>query len=69
MRKEYNFANSNKNPYSIKLKKQITIRIDENTIDYFKSLAVETGIPYQKLMNLYLSECAKNHKKLKLNWR
>ena len=69
MRKEYNFAKSLKNPYSAKLKKQITIRIDEETINYFKSLAAEIGIPYQKLMNLYLSECAKSHKKLKLNWK
>ena len=69
MRKEYNFADSIKNPYSGKLKKQITIRIDEDTIDYFKSLAGETGIPYQKLMNLYLTDCAKSHKKLKLNWK
>ncbi len=69
MRKEYNFADSIKNPYSVKLKKQITIRIDEDTIDYFKSLAGETGIPYQKLMNMYLADCAKSHKKLKLNWK
>lgn len=69
MRKEYNFTASIKNPYSGKLKKQITIRIDEDTIDYFKSLAGETGIPYQKLMNLYLTDCAKSHKKLKLNWK
>jgi len=69
MRKEYSFADSIKNPYSNKLKKQITIRIDEETINYFKSLALETGIPYQKLMNLYLADCAKSHKKLKLNWK
>jgi predicted DNA binding CopG/RHH family protein len=69
MRKEYNFTNSIKNPYSSKLKKQITIRIDEDTIEYFKSLAGEIGIPYQKLMNLYLSDCAKSQKKLKLNWK
>jgi len=69
MRKEYNFTNSIKNPYSSKLKKQITIRIDEDTIEYFKSLASEIGIPYQKLMNLYLSDCAKSQKKLKLNWK
>ncbi len=69
MRKEYNFENSIKNPYSGKLKKQITIRIDEDTIDYFKSLAGEIGIPYQKLMNLYLSDCAKSRKKLKFNWK
>ncbi|MBP8178026.1 MAG: BrnA antitoxin family protein [Spirochaetes bacterium] len=69
MRKEYDFTNSIKNPYSSKLKKQITIRIDEDTINYFRTLAGEIGIPYQKLMNLYLTDCAKSHKKLKLNWK
>ena len=69
MRNEYDFTNSIKNPYSSKLKKQITIRIDEDTIDYFKLLAGEIGIPYQKLMNLYLTDCAKSHKKLKFNWK
>ena len=68
MRKEYNFTNSIKNPYASKLKKQITIRIDAETIDYFKSLSSEVGIPYQKLMNHYLSECARNNKKPKLSW-
>ena len=69
MRKVYNFSKSIKNPYSKKLKKQITIRIDEETINYFKSLSVELGIPYQNLMNLYLSDCATTHKKLKMNWK
>ncbi|HQO02325.1 MAG TPA: BrnA antitoxin family protein [Spirochaetota bacterium] len=69
MRKEYNFSDSVKNPYSQKLKKQITIRINEDTIEYFKSLAIETGIPYQKLMDLYLADCAKSRKKLKLSWK
>ncbi len=69
MRKEYDFTNSIKNPYSSKLKKQITIRIDKETINYFKTLADEIGIPYQRLMNLYLTDCAKSHKRLKLNWK
>jgi len=69
MKEEYDFTNSIKNPYSSKLKKQITIRIDEDTINYFKSLAGDIGIPYQRLMNLYLTDCAKSHKKLKLNWK
>ncbi|MCB1199545.1 MAG: BrnA antitoxin family protein [Leptospiraceae bacterium] len=68
MRKEYDFSKSTKNPYANKLKKQISIRLDEETIRYFKSLAEETGIPYQNLMNLYLRDCAVHHKKLKLNW-
>ncbi|MFW5751750.1 MAG: BrnA antitoxin family protein [bacterium] len=68
MRKEYDFSNSKKNPYARKLKKQITIRIDEDTIEYFKKLSEETGIPYQNLMNLYLSDCADNKKKLHMEW-
>lgn len=64
MRKEYDFSASKKNPYINKLKQQITIRLDSDTITYFKALADETGITYQNLINLYLADCAKNHKKL-----
>ena len=69
MRKEYNFTKSKKNPYSKKLKKQITIRIDDETIDYFKKLSAETGLPYQNLINLYLADCAQTHRKLKFHWK
>lgn len=58
MRKEYDFSNSIKNPYAKKVKKQISIRIETNTIDYFKKLSKEVGIPYQNLINSYLAECA-----------
>lgn len=70
MRAEYDIENLNprKNPYAAKLKKQITINIDGGTIEYFKSLAVETGIPYQTLINLYLADCAKNNKRLTMSW-
>lgn len=67
MRKEYDFTDSLKNPYTSRLKKQISIRIDIDTIDYFKNLAAEVKIPYQKLMNLYLADCAKRKKRLKLS--
>ena len=69
MRPKYDFSKSTKNPYSKKLKKQITIRIDEDTVDYFKSMSKETGIPYQNLMNLYLSDCALSSKKIVLKWQ
>ena len=69
MRKECDFSKSKKNPYSKKLKKQITIRIDEETIEYFKMLSEESGIPYQNFMNLYLSDCAENNKKLQMKWQ
>ena len=68
MRDNYDFSKSKKNPYAKKLKKQITIRIDEDTIEYFKGLAEEKDIPYQSLINLYLRDCADNHRKLKLKW-
>lgn len=68
MRKEYDFSAGIKNPYAEKLKKQITIRIDTSTIEYFKSMAEETGITYQNLINLYLADCAVRKKKLKIRF-
>jgi uncharacterized protein (DUF4415 family) len=70
MKKEYELAamKSRKNPYANRLKKQITIRLDNSTIEYFKKLAGETGFSYQALINLYLRDCAENKKKLKVDW-
>ena len=65
MKKEYDFAKATKNPYSSKLKKQITININEEVLVYFKSLSKETGIPYQSLINLYLLDCVNNKKTIK----
>jgi predicted DNA binding CopG/RHH family protein len=59
MRKEYDFSD---------LKKQVTLRLNTDAIAYFKALARETGIPYQNLINLYLTECAHSAKKLTLKW-
>ena len=69
MRKEYDFTDSKKNPYASKLKKQITIRLDENTIEYFNELSEKNDIPYQTLINLYLKDCADHHKELNLSWK
>lgn len=69
MRKEYDFFNARKNPYASQLKKQVTIRLDEDSIGYFKSLSEEVGIPYQSLINLYLRDCAASGRKLSLNWK
>ena len=69
MKKEYDFSNSVKNPYTKKLKKQITIRLENETINYFKELANETDIPYQKLINLFLSDCAKKQMKPSISWK
>jgi predicted DNA binding CopG/RHH family protein len=68
MRKEYDFSKSVKNPYAKHLKKQVTLRLGIDVIDYFKKLAEETGIPYQNLINLYLQDCARSKKKLRLKW-
>tara|TARA_R110002096_G_scaffold54881_3_gene141402 strand:+ start:331 stop:543 length:213 start_codon:yes stop_codon:yes gene_type:complete len=68
MKKRYDFSKSVKNPYLKKPKKQLTIRLDEDTIEYFRSLAEESGIPYQSLINLYLRDCASENKKLHMNW-
>lgn len=71
MRDEYNIRelNPRKNPYASRLKKQITINIDGNTIDYFKSMAAADGIPYQTLINLYLRDCADNRRKIQMSWQ
>ena len=69
MRKEYDFSKARRNPYARRLKRQVTIRLDEHTINYFNALAAETDIPYQTLINLYLRDCAATRKKLALNWR
>ena len=68
MREEYDFSRAVKNPYAKKLKKQITINIDSDTIDYFKKQSELSGIPYQTLINLYLADCAEHQKKLVLSW-
>jgi len=69
MRKEYDFSKAKPNPYAKRLKKAVTIRLEPDVIDYFKSLSVETGIPYQNLINLYLMDCAKEGRRLALTWK
>ncbi len=69
MRKEYDFSKARKNPYASLLKKQVTIRLDEGTVKYFKELAKDAGIPYQTLINLYLRDCAASRRKLAMEWK
>lgn len=69
MRDEYDFSNAIKNPYAKELKKQVTIKISPTIIEYFKNESVETGIPYQTLINMYLSDCVKNKRKLEMSWK
>ena len=68
MRDEYDFSGARKNPYAKKLKKQITINLDADTIDDFKAQSDQSGIPYQTLINLYLADCAAKKKQLSINW-
>ena len=68
MRKEYDFSKARRNPYARRLKKQITIRLDQPTIEYFKRVAEASGIPYQTLINLYLRDCAVQRRKLAMEW-
>jgi predicted DNA binding CopG/RHH family protein len=70
MRDHYDFGKmkGERNPYIKLIKQPITIRLDKSTVAYFKALAKEMGMPYQNLINLYLRDCALNHKRLKLKW-
>lgn len=69
MRDEYDFSDSMENPYAKQLKRQITIRLGTDVIEYFKALSEETGLPYQSLINLYLRDCAATGRKLKMMWQ
>ena len=69
MRNEYDFSKANLNPYIKRLRKQISIRIDIDTIEYFKRQAHDTGISYQNLINLYLSNCASHKKTVNIVWK
>jgi predicted DNA binding CopG/RHH family protein len=68
MRKEYDFSKGRRNPYAARLKRAVTIRLDEPTIAYFKALAAETGIAYQTLINSYLRDCAESKRRPSVKW-
>ena len=69
MTREYDFSKARRNPYASKLKRSVTIRLDEATIEYFKSMAAESEIPYQTLINLYLRDCAGTGRRLTMEWK
>ena len=69
MRKEYDFSRAKRNPYASRLKRQVTIRLDGITVEYFKAMSEDVGIPYQTLINLYLRDCAATGRRLKMNWK
>jgi len=69
MKKEYDFSKGSKNPYTKKIKKQITIKLSDEVLDYFKALSEQTSVPYQTLINFYLLDCVKNKKTIDFNWK
>ena len=71
MKQEYDLSKlqSRKNPYASKLKKSVTMRLSEDIINYFKEMAIESGVPYQSLINLYLRDCVLNHRKINIQWK
>ena len=68
MRKRYDFSAAQKNPHAKRLKRPVTIRLDDSTVAYFKKLAEETELPYQSLINLYLRDCAATGRRLAMTW-
>ncbi len=70
MKQEYDFSKmkSRKNPYASKLKRQVTIRMRDDVISYFKAMSEDTGIPYQSLINLYLRDCMTSGRQPDLSW-
>jgi uncharacterized protein (DUF4415 family) len=70
MKAEYDLSKmkARKNPYASKLKKPVTMRLSEDVVLYFKDMAVEAGVPYQSLINLYLRDCVAQHRRVKIAW-
>ncbi|MGV9183315.1 hypothetical protein [Arcanobacterium canis] len=64
MREEYDFSNSKLNPYIGRLRKPVTMNIDVANIEYFKAEAARTGVPYQTIINMFLTECREQEKHL-----
>ncbi len=71
MKTEYDLSSmkSRQNPYASKLKKSVTMRLSEDVIGYFKQMAEDKGVPYQSLINLYLRDCAAQHRKIDISWQ
>jgi uncharacterized protein (DUF4415 family) len=71
MKAQYDLSKmkSRKNPYASRLKRQVTIRMSDDVIGYFKRMSEETGIPYQSLINLYLRDCVAHERKPDLSWQ
>jgi len=68
MKDEYDFSDSIPNPYAERLKRHVTVPVEEDVVNYFQNLSKETSIPYQTLINLYLKDCVQSQRKISLNW-
>ncbi len=70
MRAHYDFSKmkGRRNPDVKLLKQSVTIRLDRNTVEYFKALGIEAGLPYQSLINLYLRDCAMHQRRISFRW-
>lgn len=70
MKAEYDLSKlrSRKNPYASRLKRPVSMRLSEDVMVYFKSMALESGVPYQSLINLYLRDCVMRHRKMQIDW-
>ena len=69
MRDEYDFSEGVKNPYAKPSKTAVTIRLDKETVVYFKGLSEQVNIPYQTLINSYLADCAARNIKPSIVWK
>ena len=70
MKAEYDFSKmkARRNPYAAKLKKSVTMRLSEDVVAYFKAMALEAGVPYQSLINLYLRDCLAQNRRIQIKW-
>lgn len=69
MRRRYDFSQARKSPHAARLKKQITLCMDQPTIQLFRESSESSGIPCQTLINLYLGDCAQQGRNLSIEWR
>jgi uncharacterized protein (DUF4415 family) len=69
MEPEYDLSKMKKrpNPFAKQLKKQVTISLGIDVIEYFETMAQEKGISSQELINLYLQDCVVSKRQLSLN--
>jgi hypothetical protein len=69
MRKQYDFTQMKRlKNHCAGEKMAVGINLSPEVIDYFKEMATETRIPYDRLINLCLLDCVKKRKRLSMRW-